>query len=268
MGFRIMSDLHLEFGEMCFNSLPTDNNDVLVLAGDIGVADMIGSFEDVAVWAQHFKHTILIAGNHEFYCGSLVRARDKIKQYFADVGVGSDKISVVENEIVRIDDVSYICATLWTDYDNNNPLSMLNASASMNDYDLIRTGTPAEPYKEKISPYVLYNEHMSSRKFIFRAIESEKAKQQKTVVVTHHAPSWQSIAPKFASSPANSSYASNLDNQIWLTQPDVWCHGHTHVSFDYHIGSTRIICNPRGYYPDWLNPNFNPTLRVDFSAQR
>ena len=34
-----------------------------------------------------------------------------------------------------------------------------------------------------------------------------------------------------------------------LDRPEIalWTHGHTHEDFDYHIGSTRILCNPRGY---------------------
>ena len=41
---------------------------------------------------------------------------------------------------------------------------------------------------------------------------------------------------------------SNLDNFI-LDNPQIklWTHGHTHEDFDYRIGSTRVVCNPRGY---------------------
>ena len=31
-------------------------------------------------------------------------------------------------------------------------------------------------------------------------------------------------------------------------QIKLWTHGHTHDVFDYVIGETRIVCNPRGYY--------------------
>jgi len=30
-------------------------------------------------------------------------------------------------------------------------------------------------------------------------------------------------------------------------QIKLWIHGHTHESFDYMVGDTRIVCNPRGY---------------------
>lgn len=29
--------------------------------------------------------------------------------------------------------------------------------------------------------------------------------------------------------------------------PMLWVHGHTHEAFDYRIGNTRVIVNPRAY---------------------
>ena len=46
----------------------------------------------------------------------------------------------------------------------------------------------------------------------------------------------------------NGAYSSELDEYI-MDHPQIklWTHGHTHEDFDYMIGSTRIVCNPRGY---------------------
>ena len=46
-------------------------------------------------------------------------------------------------------------------------------------------------------------------------------------------------------------------------QPPLWIHGHMHSSFDYRIGLIRVVCNPRGYLPDELNPKFVPLLVVE-----
>jgi hypothetical protein len=34
-----------------------------------------------------------------------------------------------------------------------------------------------------------------------------------------------------------------------MDHPEIvlWTHGHMHDPFDYMIGSTRVVCNPRGY---------------------
>jgi Icc-related predicted phosphoesterase len=70
------------------------------------------------------------------------------------------------------------------------------------------------------------------------------------VVVTHHAPSKASIKPQYAGDHLmNGAYSSDLSEFI-LANPQIklWTHGHTHDVFDYMIGSTRVVCNPRGYH--------------------
>ena len=46
----------------------------------------------------------------------------------------------------------------------------------------------------------------------------------------------------------NGGYSSDLESFI-IDRPQIklWTHGHTHDDFDYTIGSTRVVCNPRGY---------------------
>ena len=43
---------------------------------------------------------------------------------------------------------------------------------------------------------------------------------------------------------------------------NIWIHGHTHMSNDFKLHKTRIICNPRGYVGHELNPDFDPGFRV------
>jgi len=70
-----------------------------------------------------------------------------------------------------------------------------------------------------------------------------------TVVVGHHAPSKASTHPRYKSEVLmNGAYSTNLDNFILDRRGiKLWTHGHTHEDFDYMIGTTRIVCNPRGY---------------------
>ena len=84
-----------------------------------------------------------------------------------------------------------------------------------------------------------------------------------TIVVTHHAPSPRSIAPRFQNDPLNPAFVSDLEAFIERYGPSLWVHGHVHDSFDYWVGRTRIVCNPRGYFPDQLNPAFDPLLVVE-----
>ena len=66
-------------------------------------------------------------------------------------------------------------------------------------------------------------------------------------MLTHHAPSELSINEKYGDDETNNCFASNHTEFIKKSKIDLWAHGHTHTSFDYFIGDTRIICNPRGY---------------------
>jgi len=49
-----------------------------------------------------------------------------------------------------------------------------------------------------------------------------------------------------------------MDDFILEHQPRLWIHGHTHESFDYKIGKTRVVCNPRGYASTEKNKGFRP----------
>ena len=76
-----------------------------------------------------------------------------------------------------------------------------------------------------------------------RVIESELP----DIVVTHHAPSAMSIAPRFKNFPDTDFFHSRLENLILDVNPKLWVHGHVHDSFDYELGDTRVVCNPLGY---------------------
>ena len=84
-----------------------------------------------------------------------------------------------------------------------------------------------------------------------------------TVVLAHHPPSRRSIGGRYADDALSPAYASNLDELVENSGAALWVHGHTHISRDYRIGATRVVCNPRGYYGYELNPEFDPNLVIE-----
>ena len=80
-----------------------------------------------------------------------------------------------------------------------------------------------------------------------------------------HAPTPKSIAARFKNSSINACFVSDLTEKICVWQPDLWLHGHTHDSFDYRVGRTRIVCNARGYAKAGVNENslFDPGFTID-----
>jgi hypothetical protein len=68
---------------------------------------------------------------------------------------------------------------------------------------------------------------------------------------------------QFINDPLTAAYASNLEPMIERFQLHLWVHGHLHNSTDCKIGLTRVVCNPRGYAPSALNPQFDPELVIE-----
>ena len=92
------------------------------------------------------------------------------------------------------------------------------------------------------------------------------------MVVTHHSPHPHSIHPRFAGSPLNAAFVSDLSPLMGKAK--LWIHGHVHDSFDYELAGTRVIANPRGYalnrraateigMVEWENPMFDARLVVE-----
>jgi len=264
MKIRFISDLHCEFdipaGIFNIPENEDDKNTVLILAGDIGVMDKPRSLTMIADQAHRFRSVIYVIGNHEHYGGSFKRTETKIINLFSEY----KNLYLLENDFHIIDDVVFIGATLWTDFDNYNQLTMYDASLWMNDYKKIRTGSSEiDCYKKKLKPEDIIQVHFNSKKYIFDSIKFYKSQGKKVVVITHMGPSFLSIHENFKNDNLNGCFVSSLEEDILDTKPDIWIHGHVHTSFDYMIGNTRILTNPRGYVGYKLNREFEPEKFIE-----
>jgi Icc-related predicted phosphoesterase len=260
MKITVVSDLHLECCEYEHELPNLGSGDVLILGGDIFCARHFKKngdhqknykrFLDRCV--NNFDEILYIAGNHEAYGYNYEGSWNVLKENL------SDRIHLMENDVVKIQDWVFIGCTLWTDFRNENPLEMMEASQCLNDYKTIRI----DSNYRKMTPDDTLGFHKKSKQFLLDTLPMFE--NQKVWVLTHHAPSYQSVHPKYRSSGiANGAYVSNLDDLILShSQIKYWSHGHTHESMDYFISDCRVICNPRGYYPLDLNPNFNPNFEV------
>jgi predicted phosphodiesterase len=247
MKLQILSDLHIEFAP--YEMVDTDG-DVIILAGDIHLGDK--GFK----WAYDNikdKEVIYVLGNHEFYRVATPKLINKLK----DKSNGTN-IHVLENDSISIDGVRFFGCTLWTDFMllNKMDISLAMADLQMNDYRKIRIS----PTYKKCRPSYTVVWHNHSRKWLFDNIR--KCQESKIVIVTHHAPSILSIPEKDRNDPLRAAYASNMDDFILASKVTLWIHGHIHTACDYHIGETRVVCNPLGY-PDTPKRGFKPALMVE-----
>ena len=267
MKIAICSDLHLEFDTISLEN--TENADVLILSGDICVAkdltkkdnyDILDRFGRSEKWhkffqecSERFPHVIYIMGNHEHYHGD----------YANTVTILRDRLSylvnlhILDKEMVQFNGVSFIGGTLWTDMNKEDPITLMHIRGKMNDFRCIMNGNRVTflrdenlNIRERTSRFTPEDTVIDFKSMVEYIRLMVKGKfDQKFVVVGHHAPSKLSTHPRYADEEImNGAYSSDLSEFI-MDHPQIklWTHGHTHEDFDYMIGSTRIICNPRGY---------------------
>lgn len=238
MRIQIISDLHQEFG---ITQLNFNNADVVVLAGDIHMGTK--GIEWILKEITH-KPVIYVLGNHEYYKGTYPKTLHKIKALAKNTNV-----HVLENEAIKIGAVNFHGATLWTDFSlfgSPREYGML-CQNKMNDYKKIRR----DPSYSKLRTIDTFRIHNQSLKWLKTSLNEKKG--ELNIVVTHHAPSIQSVPESYKTDPVTSAYASNLDDFILTYQPNYWIHGHIHKPKNYTIGKTNIICNPHGY----INEKYN-----------
>jgi len=140
-----------------------------------------------------------------------------------------------------------------------DPLTLHAVRDMMNDYRAIRND---EKGYVKLKPMDTVERHRKTLEY-FKFVLSEN-KDKKCVVVGHHSPSFQSVHETYRGETLmNGAYHSDLSEFI-LDHPQIklWTHGHTHHPFDYMIGETRIVCNPRGY-DGYEDTGWNPNLILE-----
>ena len=282
MKIKVVSDLHLEFSDI--NIQNNEGCDVLILSGDIMVAqdlhdhphmeygmysaDLAGlgrrqatalRFRDFLKRVSfQFPHVIYVAGNHEFYNGKFFAGLDYLREECAKY----PNVYFLEQDTKVIDDVVFVGGTLWTDCNKMDPLTLHGLSDMMNDFRIIRHDYAG--YRT-LKPADIVERHRRTLEY-FKIVLSEN-KDKTCVVVGHHSPSFQSCSEYYKHDHImNGGYHSNLEDFI-LDHPQIalWTHGHTHYPFDYYIGDTRIICNPRGYQSAGYDEStgWNPDLVVE-----
>jgi predicted phosphodiesterase len=225
MKLQFFSDVHLEFGEL---NLERRDSDVIIAAGDIGLG--LAGMD----WLQEADRPVIyVAGNHEYYS----REYQSTLAALRAVGRG-EPVHFLENKSIEIDGVRFLGATLWTNLKSGDPELVLVAQNAMNDYNQIGYG------RTLLRPEHTLAIHERSCQWLLN--ELKRPYPGKTVVVTHHAPSYRSWAGD-GNSIFRHTYCNNLDTLMVEYDIAIWIHGHVHTITDYYCHETRVVCNARGY---------------------
>jgi hypothetical protein len=283
MKVAICSDLHLEFGTISLEN--TETADVLILSGDICVVNDLRERDSYNIRGENdksnkihtffqeccarFPNVIYILGNHEHYHGDFANSLTILRTHLGYLR----NLHILEKEFVEIGDHMFFGATLWTDMNKEDPNTLYRIKSYMNDYRIIKDSTEKVSYKVNeyemredgtydykkligvtfkereahFTPEKSVSEHKETLRLLKENIASKP--DAKWIVVGHHAPSKLSTKPQYEKDVVvNGAYSSDLSEFV-LDHPQIklWTHGHTHHDFDYMVGDTRVVANPRGY---------------------
>lgn len=258
MRVRYLSDLHFEFqrdgGRSLVDSLPTDC-DVLVLAGDIGVAHGGSLLRGMQLLLERFAEipVLFVPGNHEFYGSGAPRhfddeerARRKGQEKVRDV---CDRLASHANFVGGVDPwlwrhrgVGFIGATMWF---GAPPVSA--PTHLMSDYEVI-PGFGSWCTRESRAHLSFLAKHVNAR----------------SVVVTHHLPHQAAVAPRFHGHPLTPFFLHpDAAALIRDARPVAWIHGHSHEVLRERVGETLLLRNPFGYAPRDLVADFSPDATLE-----
>lgn len=277
--------------------------DLLVVAGDFDVGDSPRILHDAAEFLG--VPVVYVPGNHEFYGGNFERVMTKLHlglpaggahlldrtelmfrrgedsawdvvntEATSELSSGSQHSAFVETLAAtsETDKVRLLGCILWTDFglygDDYRTRCKQLAGSLISDYSRIFAGPPVDADRRlyrRLTPSDTHGFHIQDRHWLEGKLDEPF--DGETVVVTHMAPSIGSVPERYKEDPLSAAFASNLDGLIERTKPALWIHGHTHDSFDYRIGRTRVVCNPYGYYGQELNPDFREDMVVDLFGE-
>jgi len=247
MKIRVLSDLHVEFESL---EIDFSDCDLVVLAGDIHVKDKGLN------WIQSQitdKPVLYVLGNHEFYGKAYPKLINFLKEQTKNTN-----IHILEKDVFSFGGVNFLGCTLWTNFElfGDPRLSGYQCQQVMTDFKKIRLS----PKYSKLRSIDVASIHRQSANWLLKKLKELHG--QKNIVISHHAPSINSVPEQFQNDVISASYASDLSKLILEGKPDYWIHGHTHESSFYKIGSCTVVCNPKGY-PDDANHEFDKNYTIE-----
>lgn len=235
MIIQYCSDLHLEFPQnrdyIKANPLKPVG-DILMLAGDIVPFSIMNKHASFFKYvSDNFDSVYWIPGNHEYYNFDAAKKSGTINEKIRN------NVFLVNNTSVKHNDVKLVFSTLWSKI---NPGNEWSVEKGMSDFQLIR-------YNGYRFSSTAFNQlHESSIKFIKNEIAQTHA--GKTIVATHHVPTFINYPEKYNGDMLNEAFAVELFPFIVNSGIDYWVYGHHHHNTsDFTIDKTAMLTNQLGY---------------------
>lgn len=251
MRIQILSDQHIDvgrnFGYVVNRMVP--RADVLVIAGDFCAhRPMRENFIRDRLLPK-WKTIIMVPGNHDLWNCSFddpfFGSAEKVFEHS-----NGNKCYYVNNKIVEVDNVCFICSTLWS---HIGAVNSFQIQRSLGDYAEIKGYTI-----EKNNEY-----HLINKAFLSESVSSLVNDSRKKVIVTHHIPSFNLVSPRWKNQVLNEAFAADMDSFIMMYSDYIscWIHGHSHDFLDTYLGGIHFVRNPMGY-PKERNGDMDLVINV------
>ncbi|WP_152269039.1 metallophosphoesterase [Agriterribacter humi] len=244
MTLQYCSDLHLEFREnkQFLNQHPLQSKgEILILAGDIvPFIEMDKHKEFFNYISDNFKLTYWLPGNHEYYYSDASERSGTINEKIRD------NIFLVNNISFQHNDVRLIFSTLWSKI---SPVNEWQIERSINDFQVIK-------FNGHFFSVSNFNQlHSDSLNFIDKELSQNNA--GKTVVVSHHVPTFLNFPSQYKGSILNEAFVVELFPLIESSNINYWIYGHHHSNTpEFSIGNTVLLTNQMGYIRNEENQDF------------
>jgi hypothetical protein len=249
----VMSDLHLEFYDVVIPKFPALAPN-LILAGDIGRPDIQSLQEFLLAQCERFEHIFYVAGNHCFYEGIYEERLEQLQQLdnlHPHIHFLHNKSYILPNK-VRV-----LGTTLWS---HVSPENADEIRLGLSDYHYISTlvdnQTPCLITVEDTNKW-----HEQQHAWLLEEIEKARENDEHVVVITHHAPSRHGTCSKRHEGSALTEAFVNDHDADCVDPVRLWFYGHTHLSTDLKLNSTRVISNQLGYSNQ--DSGFRPNMKVN-----
>ncbi len=240
MKLQLLSDLHLE--SEAFEPQPAPGAELLVLAGDIDA-----SWAGFARFAHWPVPVLFVAGNHEFDGRELDEAWPALRARVQALGW-----TLLERSSTVLTDrcgqrLRFVGSIRWSDFDlfgaQKQASAMRAAAYFMRLMQATRHGRAFDAAGVR-------EEALACRAWLAEELRQPSCgRWDKTVVVTHFAPSVRSADARYGMQPGTASFC-NADDDL-LRYADLWLHGHLHCRHDYSVERdnavpARVVCQARG----------------------
>lgn len=215
------------------------DEDVLVLAGDIHTRYR---HEEIIKQVPPEVQIIFVAGNHEYYRSEF----NAVNEFFYNLQAKYPNFAWLNNERFIYKDVDFYGGTMYTDFslygESAKELAKFDSGRGINDFYVTSIEVDGEVRRWNTDDH-----EREFRKFE-RGLQrwlKETDQNTKRVVISHFAPSPQTIDPQYEGSGINPYFTCDMEK--YMGWEGMWLYGHTHSSCDIMVGETRLIANPKGY---------------------